>query len=435
MSNMNNWFNLNKILNVRKSKLIKNMSWLFILNFVNTIIPYFTFPYISRVFLPEGFGIVAFSTAFIAYFLTFIDYGFNLTGSRKVALVENDEKKLSRVYSSIILTKMLFFIVSVPVIIVITLAIPKLYQIKDIIYVLIIVAFSHVIIPTWLYHGLQKVKYITIISFSVRTLFLVCVFTMVKSQEDILLYTLLYSFTFLLTGIASLILVRKFFGVKFCKIGFREIRDTIKDGFHVFTSSVVISVMGTSGVFVLGLFHPPVYTGYYSGVSKINIVITKLFYPVGQALFPHNSKKYTDSFEKGYVSVKKVAKIILPIFTGLILIVIIFRKSIVNLVLGPDYVYAANLMIILAFLPLLSIISNFMGTQILVASGHTKEYSKAFLRSAMISIFLYFVLGYFFAMWGVTIAAFTGAVFNLIFLYMEIRKILKNNKKEQYTGR
>src|SRR5690606_16108669 len=106
-----------------------------------------------------------------------------------------------------------------------------------------------------------------------------------------------------------------------------------------------------------------------------------------------------------------------------------FRELIVLLILGRDFLAGADLLILLAFLPFLSIVSNFMGTQILVASGHTKEYSRAFLRGALVSILLYFILGYFFGIWGVAIAAIIGECFSLLMLYNEVKHIVKSERK------
>jgi PST family polysaccharide transporter len=412
-----------------KSRLFTNMSWLFILNFSNMIIPVFTFPYITRIFLPDGYGLVSFSLSFIAYFQSFIDYGFSLTGARKIATAEGNKKELSKIYSSIIAAKFLLFLISVPLIIMITLSNTKLYECHEIIFIFIIMAFSNVVMPTWLFQGLQKVKDMTIISLLTRTIFLICVFTMVKTSEDIPTYAILYATSFLIIGVVSMIAIRTQIKIKLCKISLRDIVDVMNDGFYVFTSSAVISVMSTTGIFVLGLFYAAEYTGYYSGINKINQLVTMLFYPIGQALFPYHSKKYAESFKRGYSSSMRIAKIVIPGFTGFAVIVILFREHIVNLVVGPGYVNAANLLIIMAFLPALSIMSNFMGTQILVASGHTKEYSRAFLRGSFISIFLYFVLGYSFGTWGVAIGAFLGAVFNLLFLQVEILAIVKNPKE------
>jgi PST family polysaccharide transporter len=411
------------------SRLFKNMSWLFVLNFSNTIIPYFTFPYITRVFLPEGYGKISFALSFIAYFQTLIEYGFTLTGARIAAIVEGDSNKLSKAYSSITAVRILFFVVSIPLILLITINNKQLYEIRELIYILIVLVFSNTIMPIWLFQGLQKIKYMTIISVSVRTIFIISVFTFIKSKTDIYLYSIIYSISFLIIGIISMIVIRFRIKIKFCKVSFNDIKEMIKDGFYVFTSNAVMKVMTNTGNFVLGLFYPLLYTGYYSGISKISQVITMAFYPIGQALYPYHSKKYEESFEKGYFSAVRISKIIVPIFTLFALILIILRKQVVRVVLGDDYIIASNLLFCIAFLPLLSIVSNFMGTQILVASGHTREYSRAFLRGSFISIILFFGLGYFFNMWGVAIAALSGALFNLLFLYIEILGIVKSRKR------
>ena len=417
------------ILSLMKNRLIKNMSWLFILNFSNTIIPYFTFPYITRIFLPEGYGIISFSLSFVAYFQTFINYGFNLTGARKIATAEGDEEELSRIYTSIISTKFLFFFTSLALIILITLLNSKLFEYRSIIFIFILLVLGNTLMPVWIFQGLQRVRDMTIVSLTVRIAFMICVFTLIKSPSDIPLYAVLYSVSFLIIGIISMVVVRIQIKVKFCKINFKDIINMIKDGFYVFTSSAVISVMDSTGIFVLGLFYLAEYSGYYSGISKITQVITMLFYPIGQALFPYHSKKYAVSFKNGYSSVIRIAKMVIPLFAFFAVIVFLLRKSIVLLVLGDAYVSVANLLIIMSFLPLISIMSNFIGTQILVASGHTKEYSRAFLRGSLISVFLYFTLGYFYAIWGVAIAAVFGSITNLALLYLEVHYILINDKE------
>lgn len=415
--------------NLMKTRLFNNMSWLFILNFSNKIIPFFTFPYITRILLPEGFGIITFSLAFISYFQVFIDYGFNLTGARKVATAEDNKQELSKTYTSIMTIKFLFFLVSVPLIILITLLNSSLFEYRDIVFIFILLALSHVLMPTWIFQGIQKVKYMTFISLSVRIAFLISVFIFIKSPNDLALYAILYSSSFLIIGIISMLVINFHLKIKFCKISISDLLGLLKDGFYVFLSSAVISVMSSTGVFVLGLFYIAEFSGYYSAVTKINQIITMFFYPIGQALFPYHSKKYTLSFNAGYTSVFKIAKLIIPVFSLISMVVIIFREQIVWVVLGQNFLDAANLLIVMAFLPLLSIVSNLMGTQILVASGHTKEYSRAFLRGALVSISLYFVLGYYFSIWGVVTAAIVGEMFSLLMLYIEVRKIVRYERE------
>lgn len=410
---------------IKGSKFLNNLSWLFVLNFSNTIIPYFTFPYITRVLLPSGYGRLSFALSFIAYFQTIIDYGFNLTGARLIAQNENSTNKISNIYSSILLTKGIFFVLLVPLIVAIPNFSSQFSEYRTLIYILLIMVFSNVLMPTWLFQGLQKMKFMTIVSLVIRIIFLFSVFTFIKSPNDIYLYTLIYSISFLLISLSSLLIIRFKLLIKLTKVSVHDLKNVIIDGFYVFTSSIVIRIMGSTGVIVLGLFHSSVYTGYYSGISKIDQVITMLFYPIGQALFPIICQNYDDSFKKGLNLTVKTAKVIVPLFIIPTIILIIYRDLVVNMVLGPSYSNAADILIFMSFLPILSIISNFMGTQVLVASGHTKEYSRAFLKGSLISILLFLLFGYYFSLWGVAIAAVLGSFFNLIFLYWEIIKIKK----------
>ncbi|WP_313126487.1 oligosaccharide flippase family protein [Proteiniclasticum ruminis] len=414
-----------KLNQLMRSNLFYNMSWLFILNFSNTLIPYFTFPYITRIFLPEGYGRISFALSFIAYFQTIIDYGFNLTGARLVAKNDNSKSSISKIYSSIVLTKLLFFLLVVPVILVIVNTNDALRTDRWLIYILLIMLLSNVLMPTWLFQGLQRMKFMTVISMSIRFIFLISVFVLIKSPDDIYLYTILYATSFLLISIISIFVIRFRLGIGFSKVSLYDIRIMINDGYYVFTSSAVIRVMGSTGTFVLGLFHSPIYTGYYSGANKIVQVITMMFYPIGQAMFPYICKNYDISFEKGYRVTIKFAKIVIPLFILPTFFLLIFRGQVVSIILGESYSVAANILILISLTPILSIISNLMGTQILVASGKTKEYSRAFFRGSILSIILYIVLGYYFSVWGVSIASVLGSIINIIFLYVEIYKIKK----------
>lgn len=413
-----------------RSKLFSNMSWLFILNFSNTIIPYFTFPYIARVLTPAGYGNIAFALSFIAYFQTFVDYGFNLTGARNVAKTENNKQELSKIYTQVLTIKTCFFLICIPIIIIATCFNSKLNQVRELIYIFTLLILGNVTIQTWFFQGLQKSKYMTIISIIIRTIFLISVFTLVKTQQDIILYSVIYAMSFILIGITTMLFIRYKLKIKFCKVKIIELKQLIREGGYVFISTAIISIIGTTGAFILGIFDNAEVVGYYSGMQKIIQVITLIYYPIGQALFPYNSQKYREDFQSGYSTTKKVFKITLPIFIMISIIVMIFRHLIVKIALGAQYIKYVNLLLILCCVPITSIVSNFLGTQTLVASGHNREYSRAFIESVFIYIGLYILLGYEFSVWGIATARVLGEIFNIMFLYWEVKKIQKQEKRK-----
>ena len=74
---------MKKIKQIIKSKVFKNSIWLTILQLVNTVVPMLTIPYITRVLGAAQYGIFSVALNWIIYFQVIVEFGFNLTGSKK----------------------------------------------------------------------------------------------------------------------------------------------------------------------------------------------------------------------------------------------------------------------------------------------------------------------------------------------------------------
>jgi PST family polysaccharide transporter len=98
---------------VSSSKLIKNTLFLSLVQAVNFVFPLITIPYISRIIGPEGYGIFNYSTAFIGYFTLLIAYGFDLTGTRKIAKADGNKNVINTVISEVLSARILLFLFSI----------------------------------------------------------------------------------------------------------------------------------------------------------------------------------------------------------------------------------------------------------------------------------------------------------------------------------
>ena len=87
----------------------KNMSIKlnFIMNVILTmssfIFPLITFPYVSRILLPEGTGKVSFATSLISYFSMFAQLGIPTYGIRACAKVRDDKEELTRTTQELVI--------------------------------------------------------------------------------------------------------------------------------------------------------------------------------------------------------------------------------------------------------------------------------------------------------------------------------------------
>lgn len=79
----------------------------FIMNIILTmssfIFPLISFPYISRVLLPDGTGRVSLATSVVSYFLIFAQLGIPTYGIRKCAQVRDNPKELNQVAQELLI--------------------------------------------------------------------------------------------------------------------------------------------------------------------------------------------------------------------------------------------------------------------------------------------------------------------------------------------
>ena len=206
-----------------------------------------------------------------------------------------------------------------------------------------------------------------------------------------------------------------------------------EDDIHQFTNSkYTFSFMGNISEDIADILKngkPFVFIGLPCQVAAVKKYIMILFFsPVSQALYPHISVKFSESFQKGCKTVKQAAMCIVGLFAIGGFLIILLRDFLISIAFGVAYTEYSNIIIPLVIWMILSITNNFLGIQFLVASGHQKEYSQAFSLSAVVTVLLNVALGFAFGVYGVSSAAAIGEAGLTLLL---THKILKVKSREE----
>lgn len=417
---------IEKVKRVSKSKLLKNGIWLSILQVFNTVIPMITLPHITRILGAEEYGLFSISLNWIIYLQILVEFGFGLTGARKVATI-TDEKELQNVFNSIVTSRIVLTVISIVIMHIIAIV----FQISIKRYICMLILFVMIIGTTfqltWLFQGKQDMKFITIVNAIARIISVLLIFICVNSENDIYLYCLLYSITYCISSAISMYVAYKKYGLKLKLAKLKDIKEEIREGKYLFISAAMTKIFSGIGVTLLDIFSTSYFVGIYSAIYKIPYVLTMAFSPFSQALFPYNSVELKKSTNIGVKKITKIFWVVLAIFIPIVLAIVVFRNGLVKLLFGYEYVSYSIIIIPLAIQFVLGMINNFLGVQFLVASGNQQRYSKAFTIGCVGMVIANVTLGYMFKIYGVAISAMLGELVLTIALAIQVKKVLKSN--------
>jgi PST family polysaccharide transporter len=155
---------------LKNKVLFKNFSSLTILQISQYIFPLITFPYLVRVLGPDGYGLVAFATAFVGYFTVITDYGFNLSATRDISINRDNPEKLNQIFNSVITVKIILFFLSVIIFLPIVYGFSKFSDDLEIYLLSFISVLGTTLFPVWFFQGVERMGFITIISVVIKAI-------------------------------------------------------------------------------------------------------------------------------------------------------------------------------------------------------------------------------------------------------------------------
>lgn len=381
-----------KSLLTANSKLVENFVSLFSIQIFNYLLPLITFPYLIRVLGIEFFGLVTFIQSTIIYFNSFTAYGFKLTGTDLIAKNVDNKEKLDRLFSAIIGTKLLLFVLSFVIIVLMCLTIDRFGEEFYLFLIASFFIFGNLLFPEWFFQGVQEMKFIATFNVVAKLIFTILIFIIIRDAEDYPLVIILNSLSFMIGGIFSFCFAIYKFKIKINIPSISEIVFQIKNGFYVFVSSFSVQLYTTANFIVLGILLGDIAVGIYSIGYKIFSPIAGLSAPFNRSIFPKLSQMYKKGNKDGeeYRSFAiRSLKFILPIFALGAIIVFIAAPLLIKIVSGDtegseqSVVVLRILSIAIVFFPL----GPFF-TQLLVIQGLKKELLKVIFTVGIINAVL-----------------------------------------------
>lgn len=398
-----------------KKRLLGNFFSLTILQLMNYILPLLTLPYLVRVLNIETYGLVIFAQSFILFINIFVDWGFNLSATKDISINRDSEGKLTEIYSSVMIIKLLLVLCSFFVLSLLVHFFDKFSADPTIYYLTFLWVIGQAIFPVWYFQGIEKMKYITFVNIVAKLGFTLCIFLFVSSNSDYLLVPFFNGLGAIIASFIALWFVHIKLKQRFKWQSIATLYRYFKDSSEFFLSRLSLSLYTSANTFVLGLVTNTTIVGYYGVAEQLYKALQAFYTPLSQVLYPYISKERNITLFKKIFSRVVVVNIlgisllflidtyIFQLLFGnkvgsesiLIFEIFLIASIIVvpSILLGYPFLGAlgfskyANLSVIYA-----SII-HIVGLSLLVISSHISMYSVAYMVLATeIFVFIYRVM-------------------------------------------
>lgn len=373
--------------NQNSTSLKKNAILNTIKTLMSLIFPLITFPYASRILLPEGLGKINFALSVISYFAIISSLGIENYGIREAAKLRDDKIKLSQFSKEIFLINMISTVAAYLLLFVTIVFVPKFQEYKTLLYVTSATILFTTLGMNWLYSAVEDYLYITVRSIVFQILSLVLLFILVKTKDDYVKYATISVISNVGSNILNFIHSRKYITFK-TGLAF-QIKKHIKPIFVLFAMAIAVKVYTVLDATMLGFMKGDFEVGIYTAATRINKIVLSLVIAVITVMLPRLSyyakdEDKTKFIELSYKGFDFLLLLSIPCTIGLSLL----SESIINVFCGQGYTDAIIPMRIMNPIIIIIGISSYIGINIFISIN--KEIYK--LYSTIAGAVINFVL-------------------------------------------
>ncbi|KGK91415.1 sugar lyase [Desulfosporosinus sp. HMP52] len=370
------------------NSIAKNLMYNLLLQAATLVLPLMTVPYLSRILGAEGIGIYVYTLTFSQYFIIIGSLGLSLYGNRQIAYTRDNKDRMSRAFWSIFLLRIMTIGLALILYLIIFSKV-QIYRPLFMIQILNIVA--AMVDLSWLYLGLEDFKKTVTRSLIVKVIGVCLIFTFVRTSKDLNLYVLINVLIELLGNMVMWVYLPN--TVNRVRLKFSDLLLHLVPSIKLFIPQIAIQVYVVLDKTMLGVLIGVEEVGYFEQSERIVKVVLGLVTALGVVMLPRMSnifakgdKQKMDSYLN--ISLKGVAYVAVPLTFGLGSI----SNEFVPWFFGVGFEPVEYLIIALAPILFFIAMSNVMGTQYLLPSNRTREFTASVMTGAIVNVILNLIL-------------------------------------------
>ncbi|KND59842.1 Membrane protein involved in the export of O-antigen, teichoic acid lipoteichoic acid [Candidatus Burkholderia verschuerenii] len=370
----------------------KNFTILMTLQVSTYVAPLLTLPWLARVLGPNEYGRLSFALAFTAYFITLTNFSFSLTATPRVSINRDDRAMRSRVFWETMAAQSVLAVAGFLFLLALTFAVPHLAENRALLLTGFGMAVGAMLIPTWYFQGIEDLGPISILVFAGRALSVPAMYLFVRHRDDVYHAMLVNALVPLLSGIAICAYLYFKRELDFVPVSLKTALHRLKEGWSVFMATSLVEIYASSNIVLLTFISGNVAAGYFAAGDKLIRAALGMLQPLKTAAYPRVSFLMHHAREDAFAFLRKMF-VLQGSIVAFISVCIFFGAPLaVKLLYGPQFEPTIDVLHWMAFVPLMSGLSDLFGVQTMLPLGLKTAFSRVLIASAVLNFGLLAVL-------------------------------------------
>ena len=379
---------------------LKNFLNLVFLRIISRIIPivmmtYYIIPIIGF----SSFGKLEFAKVLNYFLKIIISYGFIYSIPKIFYDNKNNEdfknNTLGKITGSILIIRLFLIIFCALILFILYLFSDIIKEEIDIIFYFFLVAISSGLFPICIYQGIEKIYVVTILNSLTKLIFYLTIPLYIKTKSDVCYYPIAYSIVEFLRLLLSYFILIYFYKIPINIPKFEDIKKHIFDGFSGFSFSFYMLLYNNFPMLFLKIYFGNTSVGLYKLGTYISNIIQQILEPFLQCFYPIINRKIKTNINNGLKFSIKILGVNIIIAALICIICCTFPDKVIMFFCGSKIdnskiIEIIEILKINSITTFFTILSSYIGVQILRSLGYKNIYSLFLFISFMLSLILHF---------------------------------------------
>lgn len=359
----------------------KNTLWQYGLQILKYLFPLLLIPYLTRILGTEGYAVYAYVLSFMGVVQTIADFGFTLSGTKKVVDLRGDTAALSRLVGAITVARLMLLCGLFFCVMVVTRFIPIMAE--NTVYVIwaFFATAGRTVLPDFIFQGNERMGPLTTRYFASKGVQVALTILLVRGPGDLILVAVADVLSEIVDIAWSYRAQKRLLGVGIARPTFKESFEELRVSAIYCVSNVSSSLFSGFTTVIIGLaITSKTDIAFWSLTLTTVNAVQSLYTPIANSLYPHMIKNRDFGFAR------KLALVALPVLVLGIVAYCALSKPIMLVLGGPEYVGGAHVMWMISPIFIFSFYGILIGWPVLGAMGHVKELTVSTLFTGIVNV-------------------------------------------------